>query len=213
MNRRDTIVVAVILNVALLALLFALAGSDEESGEGRQLLAAAREEQSAKEAAPPQAMVSFAEGGDEVDLVLGDLSAVLAPYQRGGGEETRAKPPPTDAGYIEVTVKQGDALEKIARNYNSSAEAIRHCNHLIDDKLRIGQLLRIPRTGKGEEGVQTVKEKEEPPRSTYIVKSGDSPWKIARHLHVSVDELLRANNLDEERARNLRVGQQLRVPQ
>jgi LysM repeat protein len=40
-------------------------------------------------------------------------------------------------------VKQGDSLERIARLHHSSVEAIKKANHLTDDRIIIGQELRV----------------------------------------------------------------------
>lgn len=45
----------------------------------------------------------------------------------------------------------------------------------------------------------------------YTVQNGDSPWKIAKKCNIKVEDLLRLNNLDEEKARNLKIGQKLRI--
>ena len=45
----------------------------------------------------------------------------------------------------------------------------------------------------------------------YVIKSGDNPWKIARQFGVKYDEILRLNQLDEEKARNLKIGDRVRV--
>ncbi len=45
----------------------------------------------------------------------------------------------------------------------------------------------------------------------YIVKSGDSPWKIARKFHLDFEDLLKMNGLNEEKAKNLKIGQKLRI--
>ena len=41
-------------------------------------------------------------------------------------------------------VTQGDSLWKIARNHNTSVQALRKANHLESDRLQIGQELIIP---------------------------------------------------------------------
>ena len=41
-------------------------------------------------------------------------------------------------------VKAGDSLEKIARNHKSSVDAIRKINNLSNDRIHIGQELRLP---------------------------------------------------------------------
>lgn len=50
-----------------------------------------------------------------------------------------------------------------------------------------------------------------PEPRTYIVKPGDTPAIIARQFGVSVEALMRANNITDPRA--LRVGQRLTIPE
>ena len=51
-----------------------------------------------------------------------------------------------------------------------------------------------------------------PPTSrTYVVRKGDSLWKISRAENVSIAELARANNLTK--TSTLKIGQKLQVPQ
>ncbi len=45
----------------------------------------------------------------------------------------------------------------------------------------------------------------------YVVRPGDNPWKIAKKFHLSFEKLLALNNLDEQKAKNLKVGQTLRI--
>ena len=46
--------------------------------------------------------------------------------------------------------------------------------------------------------------------STYIVKEGDSLWKIAKKQRISVDKIIEANSLQTEK---LKVGQELKIPE
>jgi LysM repeat protein len=50
-----------------------------------------------------------------------------------------------------------------------------------------------------------------PAETFYTVKPGDNPWKIAKRFHLSFEKLLQLNHLDETKARNLKVGQQLKI--
>jgi hypothetical protein len=45
----------------------------------------------------------------------------------------------------------------------------------------------------------------------YVMKEGDNPWKIAKKFRLSFDKLLELNHLDQEKAKNLRVGTTLRI--
>ena len=45
----------------------------------------------------------------------------------------------------------------------------------------------------------------------YTLKSGDSPWKIAKQFEIDVSTLMELNELDEETARKLKIGDRVRV--
>ena len=45
---------------------------------------------------------------------------------------------------VVYTVKKGDSLYSIAREYNSSVDAIKRYNNLTTDNLSIGQKLKLP---------------------------------------------------------------------
>lgn len=106
-------------------------------------------------------------------------------------------PPPPANVYI---VKSGDSLWTIANQYGITVEQLKAANNLTANLLTIGQELIIP-TGT----VVT------PPSetNTYIVKSGDTLWTIARNFNITVDELKQANNLTSNL---LNLGQELIIP-
>ncbi|MEI6242377.1 MAG: LysM peptidoglycan-binding domain-containing protein [Chlamydiota bacterium] len=112
--------------------------------------------------------------------------------------------------YIEVKVKRGDSLEKIAKAHKTSIHQIKQINHLQTHFLRVGQRLLLPTKKKG--AVVAQKETTSPAASQfYVVKCGDNPWTIAMKHNMKVDALLRLNHLSKEKARHLRAGEQLRV--
>jgi peptidoglycan DL-endopeptidase LytF len=118
---------------------------------------------------------------------------------------------------IEVTVKRGDSLDKIARANGTTIKALKEANHLKSDRLDIGQILKVPVATK--KSATIAKSTKTAPSQLaagddpqyYTVKNGDNPWKIAKKFNVKVDELLKLNNLNEEKARNLKVGDKIRV--
>lgn len=99
---------------------------------------------------------------------------------------------PTEIMY---TVKGGDSLYKIAQAYNTTVDAIKKLNNLNTNVLKIGQILKIPSTSSSQK--------------TYVVKSGDSLWKIANEYNTTVARLKELNNLSSN---NLSVGQTLIIP-
>jgi LysM repeat protein len=107
-------------------------------------------------------------------------------------------------------------LEKIARNNGTTVDAIKKANHLTTAKLSIGQVLRVP-TGEIKPSTVNQLSKETEMKASnfeaqyYTIKSGDNPWKIAKQFNVKFEDLLHLNHLDEESARNLKVGDKVRV--
>ena len=92
------------------------------------------------------------------------------------------------------TVKKGDSLYSIAREFNTTVDEIKRINNLISNLLSIGQELKLPTNQSLE--------------TTYTVQKGDSLYSIARKFDTTVDILKDLNNL----ASNLlKIGQILIV--
>ena len=83
--------------------------------------------------------------------------------------------------YFNYNVVSGDSLYSIARKFDTSVDAIKELNNLTSNLLSVGQTLKIPTTSTTEK--------------TYVVKSGDSLYSIAKNFNITVDELKRLNNL------------------
>ena len=92
-------------------------------------------------------------------------------------------------------VKKGDNLYNIARQFNTSVSAIQNLNNLSNVNLSIGQQLKIPTSSTSA-----------PLTSTYVVKSGDNLYNIARKFNTTVDNIKRKNNL---KTNLLSIGQRL----
>jgi membrane-bound lytic murein transglycosylase D len=102
-------------------------------------------------------------------------------------------------------VKKGDTLSDLAARFGTSAGEIRKVNGLSSPhRINKGQKLKIP-TRKGNGG----EEKANGRWITYVVKRGDSLWKIARAFGVLMEKLVRWNNLPSPS--KLRVGERLKV--
>lgn len=105
--------------------------------------------------------------------------------------------------YLVYTVQAGDSLWSIANKYKTTVETLKKLNNLSGSTLQINQQLLIP---KEEDLDIDVGESEQ---ITYIVKSGDTLWKIANSYGVTVDEIKKANNLTSNA---LSINQELIIP-
>ena len=93
------------------------------------------------------------------------------------------------------TVKSGDSLYSIANKYNITIQELKDANKLTSNLLNVGQTLIIPQ--------------QEVTGNTYIVKNGDSLYKIANQYNTTVDNIKALNNLTSN---ILSIGQVLKVP-
>jgi len=84
------------------------------------------------------------------------------------------------------TVARGDSLWIIANRYGTTAQKIQQLNNLSSAELYIGQILILPQGASGQENNGL---------KTYRVEHGDSPFEIAVQHNMSLDRLLRMNNL------------------
>lgn len=96
-------------------------------------------------------------------------------------------------------VKKGDTLWSIARDNNISVEKLKQINNLTSNSLSIGDILKLT-----DETIETPTTND-----TYIVKSGDTLYSIARKFGISVNELKDKNNLSSN---TLSIGQILNIP-
>lgn len=113
------------------------------------------------------------------------------------------EPPPTGE-YVVYTVKAGDSLYSIARNYNTTVSELVNFNNLSTTSLSIGQQILIPSSA----AIPPV----EQPSGDYLiyrVQSGDNLYAIARKYNTTVNELMSINNLSSNL---LSLGQEIRVP-
>lgn len=108
-------------------------------------------------------------------------------------------------------VKSGDTLYSIAKKYNMSVDNLKKINNLSSNNLSVGQPIKIlVQEGNAipigsscyGEGYN------EPSYVTYVVRSGDSLYLIAKKYGVSVDSIKKLNNLSSN---NLSIGQILKI--
>lgn len=116
-----------------------------------------------------------------------------------------------EGDYLIYIVKEGDSLYSIAKKYGMNVNDLITLNNLNSSLLSIGQQLRIIASkdnvipiGSSCYGEGYV----EPTFVTYVVKRGDNLYDIARKYNVSIDSIVKLNNLSSN---NLSIGQVLKI--
>ena len=107
---------------------------------------------------------------------------------------TTEEEPVTTGEYY--TVVAGDNLYAIARRFGLTVDELKSLNHLTSNNLSIGQKLLVKASGETSNG------------NVYVVKSGDTLYKIANQYGLTVNELKDLNGLTSD---SLSIGQTLVV--
>jgi LysM repeat protein len=102
-----------------------------------------------------------------------------------------------DACGAVYTVKKGDTLYSLAKNFDTSVEKLQEVNMLASNVIKAGQELDVPHvSGESEAGI-------------YFVQKGDTLFSLAKKYGVTVKDLMKENKLTKE---TILVGQALTVP-
>ena len=163
------------------------------------------------------------------DISVGDLRSwnQLETDQLQPGQEIRLTPPPDQDRTIHL-VEAGESLFAISRMYNVTIAEIQQWNNLEDTALEAGRELVIYRSEAAqtsETAPPTISEMEQMAEEertsivrqlsesgsdseSYLVRSGDTLYQIARDHDMTVNELRQLNNLTGD---ILRVGQRIMV--
>lgn len=105
------------------------------------------------------------------------------------------------------TVRKGDTLFQIAKNFGTTVNMIARYNGIPDpDVISEGQLLRIPVSD-----IPKCMDKYNRQATTdYIVKAGDSLFTIAQKYNASIEGIAELNNLESPDM--IKEGQVLKIP-
>ncbi|PSR01445.1 MAG: hypothetical protein BRD50_08760 [Bacteroidetes bacterium SW_11_45_7] len=118
------------------------------------------------------------------------------------------------------TVKAGETLFSISKQYGAEVKEIKQLNDLTSNDLAVGQELRVPRKKAGQSGGQASSQEPAPPSEPpddqaksiviHVVKEGETLYAISRNYNTSVDAIKDANgNLN---ASTIEVGQKIKIP-
>ena len=111
-------------------------------------------------------------------------------------------------------VKQGETLFSISKTYHLDIKTLRQINHLTDNEISVGQVIKVPKqetqseTDKAEH-INTKPENETTDEAVYhIVKPGETLYRIHVNYKVSISKLRKLNHL---KGNYIKVGQKIRV--
>ena len=102
----------------------------------------------------------------------------------------------SNSEYDTYIVKSGDSLWSIASKYGTTVDNLKDINNLNSDLLSIGQKLLVPKNNSESS-------------KTYVVKAGDTLYKIAQEYGTTVTDIV---NLNDLKTTNLSIGQVLLIP-
>jgi membrane-bound lytic murein transglycosylase D len=177
--------------------------------------------------------------GDFVPMSRNDETVVRIPVGKGTDAPAAVslsaskQPKVVQADVYYYRVRHGDNLSMIAKRHHTTVSRLRRLNNLSNRVLlRVGMHLRVPDAGG--EGYHYVTEADEPKKQRggasiesavatgeadngasdvqedyHVVRRGENLSTISKHYNVSIDELLKMNNITKKTV--IRAGQKIRV--
>ncbi|MCE5293464.1 MAG: LysM peptidoglycan-binding domain-containing protein, partial [Chlamydiales bacterium] len=153
-SRKDTIIIAMLVNIALLAVLFATASRQPSiiaPAKVEPIVAQLETVSHVSELAQNIPVVKTKEPVDEIDEILKSYALqntknapVTAKPVQEVVKETQVAPITSNkSSFIEVKVKKGDVLSRIARQHNVKVEEIIVLNGLESAHVKVGQVLKV----------------------------------------------------------------------
>ena len=122
----------------------------------------------------------------------------------------------TKISWTRYQVKKGDSLSLIAENYKTTVDQIKSANELNNDLIKLNSYLIVPLAKESEEYYSLSEAQREKSRlninknsekKVYKVVTGDSLWLIAVKHDVTVNELVRWNQIVPSKP--LSIGKEL----
>jgi membrane-bound lytic murein transglycosylase D len=115
------------------------------------------------------------------------------------------------------TVQPGDSVSSVARQFNTTIEAVRELNELPSGVLTVGSVLRVPaatsvlppKVARAAARVDRPDHRSARRPHVHVVKRGDSLWRIAKRNGMDVKTLAKMNGMSA--GDTLRAGQRLRL--
>ncbi len=132
---------------------------------------------------------------NEKGLQIGDVITIPEP-------SNVELPQPTqnfeDANYQYITIQAKETLYNLSKTYDISIESLKSINPSLSEGLKIGDVVRIPKTQKSElEGY-------------HQMQAGETLYSISRKYKLSIEDLLLANR--DLQIDNIPIGAYIKIP-
>lgn len=147
----------------------------------------------------------------------GGKYSIYIPYFKLPNFKANYKRKTTYGGEFEYTVQRGDSLYQLGEKYRCDYENIKRANNLTNNRLYIGQKLRIPilynnrqntiKQSSGEVILSNIPSGANH-NGFYEVKKGDTLYSIARLFRTNIESLMEKNGL---KSTNIYIGENLIV--
>ena len=155
----------------------------------------------------PVVMLMQANEGFNRRLSVGD-SLVIPEYVRKKADKkaaksenksAAAKPKASNEKTSVYTVQSGDNLTNIARKFGTTVAKIQELNNMgTSTSLSVGQKLKVAGTSQ------------EAQFKIHTVKKGEGLWDISRQYKVTIEEIVKWNDLQDTK---IKVGEKLKIKQ
>ncbi|HIC10755.1 MAG TPA: LysM peptidoglycan-binding domain-containing protein [Campylobacterales bacterium] len=137
---------------------------------------------------------------------------IYIPYFKLADFKSKYKSRRIFRGEFEYVVQKGDTLYNIGKRYNCDHESIAKINHIQNNKLYIGQKLKIPilynpEPPKKEPVISNIPQDAHYSK-IYKVKKGDTLYSIAKLFKTDIESLMEKNGLESP---NIYIGDSLIV--
>ena len=142
------------------------------------------------------------------DMIFVGQKLVVSEKKQSAPSQNQNKPSQSQVTKPSTyTVKSGDSVWKISHEHGMSMDELKSLNGLKDNLIIPGQVLKIKGTSSNtKQKIKTSSKETAEAGATYVVKAGDSLWRIAADNKTTVNNLKAVNHLASD---TIYVGQTL----
>lgn len=190
MSKRDTILLAVLMNMGIFAILFATAVTPIFSNLQKRSSSSIVSEEIEKKQSPPTEEVT-------------PLSSSLSEYLRIRVSK--------DSSLQKIAEENGVSVEELVKINRRSSHLIQEGEFLYIPLSSFLSDKKEESSSQSEEEQRVEDTSSQESLQYYLVQPGDNPWIIAKKHQIDLELFLKLNELTKEDARKLRIGQKVRI--